>query len=138
MSANLENSAVATGLEKVNFHSNPKERQCQRVFKLQDNCTHFAKCKAFDCVDHNKVWKILKEMRVSDYLIYVLGNLHAGQEATVIMLHGTTDLFQNGKGLCKGCILSFCLFNFYAEYIMRNARLDEATSWSQDCREKYQ
>ena len=126
MSANLENSAVATGLEKVNFHSNPKERQCQRVVKLQDNCTHFAKCKAFDCVDHNKLWKILQEKGIPDLFICLLSNVHVGQEATVIMLHGTTDLFQNGKGLCKGCILSFCLFNFYAEYIMQNVQMDKS------------
>ena len=85
MPANLENSAVATGLEKVSFHSNSKERQCQRMFKL-----------------------------------------YAGQEATVRTGHGTTDWFQIGKGICQGCILSPCLFNLYARYIMGNAGLDEA------------
>ena len=81
--------------------------------------------KAFDCVDHNKLWKILKEMGLSDHLICLLRNLYAGQEATVRTGHGTTDWFQIGKGVLQGCILSPCLFNFYAEYIMRNAGLEE-------------
>ena len=76
--------------------------------------------KAFDCVDHNKLWKILKEMGISDHLTCLLRNLYAGQEATVRTGHGTTDWFQIGKRVCQGCILSPCLFNFYAEYIMRN------------------
>ena len=71
-------------------------------------------------------WKILKEMRISDHLTYLLRNLYAGQEATVRTGYGTTDWFQIGKGVHQGCILSLCLFNLYAEYIMRNARLDEA------------
>ena len=82
--------------------------------------------KAFDCVDHNKLWKILKEMRIPDHLTCLLRNLYAGQEATVRTGHGTTDWFQIGKGVRQGCILSPSLFNFYAEYIMRNAGLDEA------------
>ena len=82
--------------------------------------------KAFDCVDHNKLWKILKEMGIPDHLICLLRNLYAGQEATVRTGHGTTDGFQIGKGVCQGCILSPCLFNLYAEYIMRNAGLEEA------------
>ena len=77
--------------------------------------------KAFDCVDHNKLWKILKEMGIPDHLTCLLRNLYAGQEATVRTGHGTTDRFQIGKGVCQGCILSPCLFNFYAEYIVRNA-----------------
>ena len=81
--------------------------------------------KAFDCVDHNKLWKILKEMGILDHLTCLLRNLYAGQEATVRTLHGTTDWFQIGKGVRQGCILSPCLFNFYAEYIMRNFGLDE-------------
>ena len=81
--------------------------------------------KAFDCVDHNKLWKILKEMGIPDYLTRLLRNLYAGQEATVRTRHGTTDWFQIGKGVCQGCILSPCLFNFFAEYIMRNAGLEE-------------
>ena len=82
--------------------------------------------KAFDGVDLNKLWKILKEMGVPDHLTCLLRNLYAGQEATVRTGHGITDLFQIGKGVRQGCILSPCLFNLYAEYIMRNARLDEA------------
>ena len=159
MPANLENSAVATGLEKVSFLSNPKGRQCQRMFRLLHNCTHltytskvmlkilqarlqqfmkrelpdvqsgfrkgrvtkdqitniywntekaieFQKniylcfvdyAKAFDCVDHHKLWKILQEMGISDHLICLLRNLYAGQEATVRTGHGKTDLFKLGK-----------------------------------------
>ena len=81
--------------------------------------------KAFDCVDQNKLWKILKEMGIPDHLTCLLRNLYAGQEATVRTGHGTTDWFQIGKGVCQGCILSPCLFNFYAEY-MRNNGLEEA------------
>ena len=91
--------------------------------------------KAFDCVDHNKLWKILKEMGIPDHLICLLRTLYAGQEATVRTGHGTTDWFQIGKGVHQGYILSPCLFNLYAENIMRNAR---NTSWNQDCRDKYQ
>ena len=172
MPANLENSSVATGLEKVSFHSNAKERQCQTMFKLPQNCTilHASKvitkvlqerlqqyvnwelpdvqagfgksrgtrdqisniswiiekarefqkniyfwfidyAKAFDCVDHNKVWKILKEMGIPDHLTCLLRNLYAGQEATVRTRHGTMDWFKIGKGVHQGCILSPCLFN---------------------------
>ena len=177
MSANLENSAVATGLEKVSFHSNPKERQCKRMLKLLHNCTHLTRCKVilkilqarlqqymnrelsdvqagfrkgrgtrdqtanihwiikrtrefqknicfigyakvFDCVDHNKRRKILKEMGIPDHLTCLLRNLYAGQETTVRTGHGTTDWFQIGKGVCQDCILSLCLFNLYVEYIM--------------------
>ena len=82
--------------------------------------------KAFDCVDDNKLWKILKEMGIPDHLTCLLRNLYTGQEATVRTGHGTTDWFQIGKGVCQGWILSPCLFNFYAEYIMRNAGLEEA------------
>ena len=81
---------------------------------------------AFDCVDHNKLWKMLQEMGIPEHLICLLRNLYAGQEATVRTGHGKTDWFQIGKGVRQGCILSPCLFNFYAEYIMRNAGLDEA------------
>ena len=79
-----------------------------------------------DCVDHNKLWKILKEMGIPDHLTWLLRNLYAGQEATVRTGHRTTDWLQIGKGVGQGCILSPCLFNFYAEYIMRNAGLEEA------------
>ena len=183
MRANLENSTVVTGLEKISFHSNSKERQCQNCSNyctitlishtskvmlkilqvrlqqyvnselpnvqdgfredrgLRDQIANihwiiekarefqkniyfcFIDCvKAFDYVDHNKLWKILKEMGIPDHLTCLLRNLYAGQEATVRTGHGTTDWFQIGKG----CILSLCLFDLYAEYIMRNAGLDEA------------
>ena len=92
--------------------------------------------KTFDCMDHNKLWKILKEMGIPDHLTCLLRNLYAGQEATVRTVHGTTDwkfqiqiwklLFQIGKGVRPGCILSPCFFNLYAEYIMRNTGLEEA------------
>ena len=175
MSANLENSAVTTGLEKVSFHSNPKERQCQRMLKLSHNCIHLTHEKvmlkilqarlqqyvnheipnvqegfrkgrgtrdqianicwvirkarefqkthththththniyfcfivyatAFDCVDHNKLWKIFQEMGIPDHPTCLLRNLYAGQEATVITRYGTTDWFQTGKGGRQGCI----------------------------------
>ena len=170
MPANLENSAVATGLEKVSFHSNPKESSNYRTIalishaskvmlkilqaRLKQNMNHelpdvqtgFRKgrgtrgqianicwnienarvpenicfCfndyfKAFDCVDHNKLWKILQEMQKPDQLTCLLRNLYAGQEATVRTGHGTTVWFQIGKGVRQGCILSPCLFNLYAE-----------------------
>ena len=166
MPANLENSAVATGLEKVSFHSNPKEGQCLRRFKLLHNCPHFtyqqgnaqnpsslgsmihelrtSRCrswiqkrqrnqrsnfqhpldyrkskgipnisfinyaKAFDCVNCNKLWKILKEMRIPDHLTCLLRNLYTGQEATVRTRYETMDYFKIGKGVCQGCILSPC------------------------------
>ena len=191
MPANLGNSPVVTGLEKVSFHSNPKERQCQRMLKLPHNCTHltyiiskimlkilqarlqqymnqelpdvqagFRKgrgtrdqianihwviekaresqkniyfcftdyAKAFDCVDHNKLWKILQEMGIPDYLMCLLRNLYAGQEASVRTGHETMDWFRIGKGVHQGSLspcLSPCLFNLYAEYIRRHAGLDE-------------
>ena len=179
MPANWENSEVATGLEKISFHSNLKECQCQRMFKLrtvalvshtskvmltilQARLQQYVNCelpdvqagfskgggtrsqianirwiigkarkfqeniyfcftdygKDFDCVDINKLWKILKEMGIPDHLTCLLRNLYAGQEATVRIGHGTTDWFQIGKGVCQGCILSPCLFNLYAVYIM--------------------
>ena len=99
-----------------------KERELQKniCFCFIENA------KAFDCVDHNKLWKILKEMEMPDHLTCLLRNLYAGQEATVRTGHGTTDWFQIGKGVHQGYILSLCLFNLYAEYIMRNTRLEEA------------
>ena len=81
--------------------------------------------RAFDCVDYNKLWKILQEMGIPDHLTCLLRNLYAGQEATIRTRHGTTDWFKIGKGVGQGCILSPCLFNLYAEYIMRNAGLEE-------------
>ena len=183
MPANLENSAVATGLEKVSFHSNPKKgnaKECSNYCTialishaskvmlkiLQARLQQYVNCelpdiqagfrkgrdqianihwiiekarefqkniyfcfidyvKAFDCVDHNKLWKILKEMGIPANLTCLLRNLKPGQEATVRTGHGTTDWFQIGKGVCQGCILTPCLFNLYTEYIMRNDGLEE-------------
>ena len=82
--------------------------------------------KAFECADHNKLWKILQEMVIPDHLTWLLRHLYAGQEATIRTGHGTTDWFQVGKGVHQGCIMSHCLFNLYAEYIMSNAGLEEA------------
>ena len=182
MPPNLGNSAVATGLEKVSFHSNPKECSnyhmialishsskvmlkilqarlqqygnhelshvqagfrkgrgtrdqianiCWIIKKAREFQTNVYFCfidyaKASDCVDHNKLWKILEEMGIPDHLTCLLRNLYAGQEATVRTRHGTTGWFQIGKGVHQGCILSPCLLNLYAEYIMRNASLEEA------------
>ena len=174
------NSAVVTRLEKVSFHSNPKECSnyhtialisskimlkilqaslqqyinqdlpdaqagfrkgrwtrdqiannywiIEKLRELQKNI-YFGfidHAKAFDCVDHNKLWKILKEIGISDHLTCLLRNLYRGQEATVRTGHGSTGWFQIGKGVRQGCILLPCLFNLYAEYVMRNAGLDEA------------
>ena len=94
----------------------------------------FDNAKVFDCVDHNKLWKILQEIGISDHLTCFQRNLYAGQEATVRTGHGTTDWFQIGKGVHQGCVLSPCLFNFYAEYIMRNARLYEAQAGIKNAR----
>ena len=152
MQANLEKSAVATGLEKVSFHSNPKERQLQQyvnhelpdvqdgfrkgrgardqianIHWIIEKAREFQKktyfcfidyTKAFGCVDHNKLWKILKERGIPHHLTCLLRNQYAGQEATVRTAHVTTDCIQIGKGIYQGCILSPCLFNLYAEYNM--------------------
>ena len=187
MPANLENSAVATGLEKVSFVPIPKKgnaKECSNYCTialishankvmlkiLQARLQQYVNCelpdvqagfrkgigkrhqianirwiiekarefpkniyfcfidhaKAFDCVDHNKLLKILKEMGIPDHLTCLLRNLYTGQEATVRTGHGTTDWFQIGKRVRHGCILSTCLCNLYAEYIMRNAGLEEA------------
>ena len=180
-------SVLATGLEKVSFHSNPKERQCQTMLKLPHNCSHLtyeqsnaqnslnqsstvhelrnSRClswvykrqrnQRWNCqhlLDHWKServlektstyallimpkpltvwikrnWKILKQMGMPDHLTCLLINLYAGQEATVRTGHGTTDWFQIRKGVRQGCILSPYLFNFYAEYTMQNAGLEES------------
>ena len=186
MPANLENSAVATGLEKVSFHSNPQKSNAKEysnhrtialishaskvmLIILQARLQHYVShelpevqagfrkgrgtrdqianihciikkarvpekiyfclveyAKAFDCVDHHKQWKILREMGISDHLICLLRNLYAGQVVTVRTGHETTDCFQIGKGVRQGCILSPCLFNSYAKYVMQNSRLEEA------------
>ena len=105
-----------------------KQLDHQKTREFQKNiCFCFIDyTKASNCVDHNKLWKILQEMGIPDHLMCLLRNLYSGQEATVRNGHGTTDWFQIGKGVFQGCILSPCLFNLYAEYIMRNAGLDEA------------
>ena len=185
MPTNLENSVIATGLKKVRFYSNPKERQCQRMLKLLHNCTHLTcqqimleilQARLHQYVNHELPdveagfrkgrgtrdqianihwiikkarefqkkstsalvtmpklltvwittnWKILKEMGIPDYLTCLLRNMYAGQEAAVRTGHETTDWFQAGKGVRQGFILSPWLFNFYVEYIMRNAGLDK-------------
>ena len=93
--------------------------------------------KAFDCVDHKNLWKILQEMGIPDHFTCLLRNMYTGQEATVRKGHGAPDCFQIRKGVHQGCTLSLCLFNFYAEYIMHNARLDDSQTGI-DCWEKYQ
>ena len=100
-----------------------KNQESSRKISISALLTY---AKAFDCVDHNKLWKILKEMGIPDHLTCLLGNMYAGQEATVRTGHGTTDWFQIGKGVRQGYLLSPCLFNLYAEYTTRNAGLDEA------------
>ena len=128
---NLELPDVQDGFKKgrrtrdqiANIHRIIKKA---REFQKNTNFCFLDYDKAFDCVDHNKLWKILREMGIPDHLTCLLRNLYAGQEATVRTGHRTTDWFQIGKGVHQGCILSPCLFNLYAEYIMRNARLDEA------------
>ena len=97
-----------------------RELQKKNIYFCFIDCS-----KVFDCVDHNKLWKILKEMEILDQLNCLLRNLYAGQEATVRTGHGTTDWFQIRERICQGCILSPCLFNLYAENIMRNAGLEE-------------
>ena len=98
----------------------------EKAREFQKNICFINYTKAFDCVDHNKLWKILKEMGIPDHLTYLLRNLYAGQEATVRTGHGTTDWFQIGKGVRQGYILSPFLFKLYAECIMRNPGLEEA------------
>ena len=114
--------------------NNQRKQQIANIHWIIEKAREFQKnivfcfidyAKAFDCVDHNKLWKILKEMGIPGHLTCLLRNLYAGQEAIVRTGHGTTDWFQIGKGVRQGCILSPCLFNLYAEYIMRNAGLEE-------------
>ena len=116
-----------------NINKNPSELPLH-IHWIMEKAREFQKniyfsfidyAKAFDCVDHNKLWKILREMGIPDHLTCLLRNLYAGQEATVRTRHGTTDWFQIAKGVRQGSMLSPCLFNLYAEYIMRNAGLDE-------------
>ena len=98
----------------------------EKAREFQKNICFIDYVKAFNCEDHNKLWNVLKEMEIADHLICLLRNLYAGQEATIRTLHGTTDWFKFGEGVWQGCILSSCLFNFYAECIMQNAGLDES------------
>jgi len=98
----------------------------EKVREFQKNICFIDYAKAFDLVDHNRLWEILKEMGIPDHLTCLLRNLYAGQEAKGITGHGTTDWFQIRKGVCQGCVLSSCLLNLYAEYIMSNTGLDEA------------
>ena len=98
----------------------------KKAREFQKNICFINCAKAFDYVNHNKLWKILQEMGIPDHLTCFLRNVYAGQEAIVRSGHGTTNWFQIGKGVHQGCTLSPCLFNLYAEYIIRNARLDEA------------
>ena len=97
-----------------------------REFQKNNSLSFIDYTKPFDCVNHSKLWKILKEMGIPDHLTHFLRNLYADQEATVRTRHGTTDCFNIGKGVCQSCILSPCLINLYAEYVMQNARLEEA------------
>ena len=119
---NLLGESFKVSLYILPTNSNEKAREFQKniYFCFIDYA------KAFDCVDHNKLWKIMKEMGIPDHLICLLRNLYAGQEAAVKTGHGTTDWFQIGKGVRQGRMLSPCLFNLYAKYIIWNARLDEA------------
>ena len=128
---NHELPDVQVGFRKVRGTRDQIANICWIIEKAKDFQKNVYFCfidyaKAFDCMDHSKLWKILKEIGIPDHLTCLLRNLYAGQEATVRTGHGTTDWFQIGKGVLQGCILSACLFNLYAEYIMRNAGLEEA------------
>ena len=125
---NCELPDIQAGFEKAEEPEIklPTSTESSKKQEFQKNICCIDYAKAFDCVDHNKLWKILKEMGIADHLICLLRNLYAGQKATVRTRHGTTNWFQIGKGVRQGCILSPCLFNLHAEYIMRNTGLDEA------------
>ena len=116
----LSEDAAEEYREYMNILKNKTLHRKEREF-WKNTCICFTDyAKAFDCVDHNKLWKILQEMGIPDLLTCLLRNLYAGQEATVRTGHGTTDWFQIRKGVHQGCVLSPCLFNLYAEYIMKN------------------
>ena len=128
---NRELPDVQAGFRKGRRSRNQIANICWIIEKAREFQKNIYFCfidyaKSFDCVDHNKLWKILKEMGIPDHLTYLLRNLYAGQEATVRTGHGKTGWFQIGKGVHRGCILSHCLFNLYVEYIMRNTGLEEA------------
>ena len=127
---NREHPDVQAGFRKGRGTRDQIANICWIMEKARDFRKNIYFCflgyaKAFDCVDHNKLWKILKKMGIPNHLTCLLRSLYSGQEATARTGHGTTDWFQIGKGVCQGCILSPCLFNLYAEYIMRNAGLEE-------------
>ena len=128
---NLELPDVQTGFRKDRGTRDQITNICWIIKKAREFQKNIYFCfinytKAFECVDHNKLWKILKETGIPDHLTCLLRNLCAGQEATVRTGHETTDWFQIGKGVCQGCILSPCLLNLSTEYIMRNAGLEDA------------
>ena len=128
---NCELPDIQVGLRKDRETRDQIANICWIIEKAKEFQKNICFCfldyaKAFDCVDHKKLWKILKEMGIPDHLTCLLRNLYSGQEATVRTGHGTTDSFQIGKGVRQGSILSPCLFNLYAEYVMRNAGLEEA------------
>ena len=122
---------------KVKLSTSTGSLKKAREFQKNINISFIDYVKAFDHMDHHKLWKILKEIGTPDHLTCLLRNLYAGQKAAVTTVHGTTDWFQIGKGVRQRCMLSPCLFNLYAEYIMRNAGLHEHKLES-DCWEKYQ
>ena len=128
---NREHPDVQAGFRKGRGTGDQIAKICWIIEKAREFQKNICFCfidyiKAFDCMDHNKLWKILQEMGIPDHLTCLLRNLCAGQEATVRTRHGTMNWFQIGKGVHQGYILSPCLFNLYVEYIMQNARLDEA------------
>ena len=111
---------------EIKLPTSAESSKMQRVFMKNSHFLFIDHAKDFDCVDHNKMWKLLKERGIPDHMTFLLRNLYAGQEATVRTGGGTTDWFQIGKGVHQGCILSLCLFHLYAEYIIRRTGLDEA------------
>ena len=128
---NHEHPDIQPGFRKGRGTRDPMANSCWIIEKARKFQKNIYFCfidytKAFDCVDYNKLWKVLQELGIADHLTCLFQNRYAGQEATVRTGHGTTDWFQIGKGVRQGCILLPCLFNLYAEYIMRNAGLDEA------------
>ena len=128
---NREHPDVQAGFRKVRGTRDQIANICWNIKKAREFQENIYFCfidyaKAFDCVDHNKLWRVLQEMEILDHLICLLRNLYADQEAAVRTGHGTADWFQIGKGVWQGCILSPCLFNLYAEYIMRITGLEEA------------
>ena len=128
---NCELPDVQVGLRKSRGTRNQIANICWIIKEAREFQKNICFCfiddvKAFDCVDNNKLWKILKQVGIPDRLTCLLRNLYAGQEGTIRTGHGTTDWFQTAKGVRQGCILSPCLFNLYAEYVMRNTGLEEA------------